>query len=232
MPLPHCTLRLAERTIARRRPASQLAVLAAGLMLGMSGGWPGAGDGVPAAFAQPAGKPATGPQTGATSKAPPVPAEPGATTASYGDWVLRCQRLAGGSQQICEVGQSMRVQGQTAPVAHLAIGRSPGQDGLRVTVLLPPSVTFPSGVRVGDAGRAGAEAGKETDHGVDLAWRRCLPGGCVADGPVQEPVLQSWRKAEEAGRIGFRDAEGREVAVPVSFRGLGPALDALAREKF
>ncbi|MWV23041.1 invasion protein [Methylobacterium sp. 2A] len=209
------------------QPLPRLAVL----MLGMSGGWPGADGLVPAVLAQASAKPAAGPQTGAPSKTPPVPAEPTATTASYGDWVLRCQRLGGGSQQVCEVGQSMRVQGQTAPVAHLAIGRPPGQGGLRVTVLLPPSVTFPSSVRVGEAGRTGADTAKETDHGVDLTWRRCLPGGCVADGPVQEPILQSWGKADEAGRIGFQDAEGREVAVPVSFRGLGPALDALAREK-
>lgn len=183
------------------------------------------------AFAQAVGKSATGAHTGAPSKAPPVPAEPGATAASYGDWVLRCQRVGGGSQQVCEVGQSMRVNGQATSVAQLAISRPPGQDGLRVTVLLPPSVTFPSPVRVGEASWVGAETAKEADQGVDLPWRRCLPGGCVADGPVQEPVLQMWRKAEEAGRIGDGDAEGREIAVPVSFLGLGPALDALAREK-
>jgi hypothetical protein len=33
----------------------------------------------------------------------------------------------------------------------------------------------------------------------------------------------------EAGQIDFQDAAGRELGMPISFCGLGPALDALAR---
>ncbi len=160
----------------------------------------------------------------AAEAAPPVPTEPGLTTASYGDWVLRCQRLAGeNAGRVCEVSQTIQAQGQAAPVAQLAIGRLPGQEGLRFTVLLPANVSFPSSVRVGEI--------KDAGHGQDLAWRRCLPGACVAEGAAAEAVLNGWRKTEDAGRITFKDGDGRDVAVSLSFRGLGPALDALGKEK-
>ncbi|SFU45633.1 Invasion protein IalB, involved in pathogenesis [Methylobacterium sp. 174MFSha1.1] len=160
----------------------------------------------------------------AAEAAPTVPAEPGLTTATYGDWVLRCQRLAGDNAgRICEVSQTIQAQGQPAPVAQIAIGRLPGQDGLRMTVLLPANVSFPSSVRVAEV--------KDAKNGLDLAWRRCNPGACVADGAATEAVLGGWRKTEDAARIAFKDADGREVAVSLSLRGLGPALDALAKEK-
>lgn len=160
----------------------------------------------------------------AAEAAPPVPTEPGLTTATYGDWVLRCQRLGGeGAGRVCEVSQTIQAQGQAAPVAQIALGRLPGQEGLRMTVLLPANVSFPSSVRVGEV--------KDASRGLDLAWRRCIPGACVADGAATDAVLAAWRKAEDAGRIGFKDADGREVAVSLSLRGLGPALDALGKEK-
>ncbi|MET7245303.1 invasion associated locus B family protein [Methylobacterium sp. EM32] len=160
----------------------------------------------------------------AAEAAPTVPAEPGLTTATYGDWVLRCQRLAGDNAgRVCEVSQTIQAQGQPAPVAQIAIGRLPGQDGLRMTVLLPANVSFPSSVRVAEV--------KDAKSGLDLAWRRCNPGACVADGAATEAVLGNWRKTEDAGRIAFKDADGREVAVSLSLRGFGPALDALAKEK-
>ncbi|WP_407531037.1 invasion associated locus B family protein [Methylobacterium oryzisoli] len=197
----------------RPRPAFLAAGLLAGLGVGLAAG-------LAAAQAKdPPAKPKPAAEAGA-----PVPAEPGQTTATYGDWVLRCQRLAGeGAGRVCEVSQTIQAQGQPAPVAQLAVGRLPGQEGLRITALLPANVSFPSSVRVAET--------KDASRGLDLAWRRCLPGPCVADAAATEAVLSGWRKAEEAGRITFKDADGREVAVSLSFRGLGQALDALGKER-
>ncbi|TNC04653.1 invasion protein [Methylobacterium terricola] len=184
-------------------------LITSGLLAGLAG--------APAVAQSPKSKPAA-------EAAPTVPAEPGLTTATYGDWILRCQRLSGEApSRVCEVSQTIQAQGQAAPVAQIAIGRLPGQDGLRMTVLLPANVSFPSSVRVAE--------GKDAKNGLDLAWRRCIPGACVADGAAADAVLSGWRKAEEAGRIAFKDADGREVAVSLSLRGLGPALDALGKEK-
>ncbi|GEO98937.1 invasion associated locus B family protein [Methylobacterium haplocladii] len=163
-------------------------------------------------------------QPAAAPPAKPVPNEPGATTASFGDWVLRCQR--GGTAEkpvrVCEVAQSMQVQGQNQPIAQIAIGRAGVGEPLQVTVLLPPNVIFPSGVRL--------LSDEKDSTGYDLTWRRCLPGACVADAPAKDDALKRWRAAGEPGRIVFKNAGGQDVAIPLSWRGLPQALDALVKE--
>ena len=64
----------------------------------------------------------------------------------------------------------------------------------------------------------------------DLAWRRCLPNGCFADVAVGSELLKLLRGRTEPMQIDFRDAGEREVKLPLSMRGLVPALDALAKE--
>ncbi len=158
---------------------------------------------------------------------PPVSSEPAVTTASFGDWVLRCQRFGDGEKmtRACEVSQAIQLQGQTGPLAQLAVSRLSGEADLRLTVVLPVSVSFPSSVRLG-VEKEGSE-----NAGVDLGWRRCIPAGCVADVPVKEEVLKQWRASSDPGRLTFKDAMGRELVIPVSFRGLDPALSALVKER-
>jgi len=153
----------------------------------------------------------------------PVPTEPNTTIASYGDWVLRCQRidLAGKTTRVCEVAETIQVEGQTSPIAQLAIGRMAPSDPLRATAVLPTAVSFPSNVRISEA-KNGAP--------LSLEWRRCLPGGCFADSPVKDDLLARWRGQTDAGQLTFKDAAGRDQSLPLSFRGLAQALDALAKE--
>ncbi|MCJ2042939.1 invasion associated locus B family protein [Methylobacterium sp. J-059] len=66
--------------------------------------------------------------------------------------------------------------------------------------------------------------------GFELASRRCLPSGCVAGASVREDALRRSRGTNCSGRITFKNATGQEVAIPLSFRGLAQALDALAKE--
>lgn len=173
------------------------------------------------ALAQP-GK-ATPAATTPPAKPSPVPTEPGSTTASFGDWVLRCQRGGGDRPvRICEAAQTMQVQGQAQPIAQIAIGRVSAGEPLQVTAILPPNVALPGSVRV--------LTDEKDTAGFELAWRRCLPGGCVADAGMREDVLRRWRGAKEPGRITFKNAAGQDVAIPLSFRGLPQALDALAKE--
>src|SRR5262245_58490833 len=61
----------------------------------------------------------------------PAGGGPSFTTASYGDWILRCQQ-ANGSRQ-CEVAQALLAQGQRDPIAVIAITRDPA----RMAVQLP-----------------------------------------------------------------------------------------------
>src|SRR4029434_2284937 len=98
----------------------------------------------------------------------PMPTGPDTTTATFGDWTLRCRLTATAqtSARSCELVQSIVLQGQTAPFAQLAIGRlSPGQP-LFITAVLPTNITFPSTVRM-------TFDDKDTEP-ADLGWTRRL----------------------------------------------------------
>jgi invasion protein IalB len=160
----------------------------------------------------------------ATAPAPAAPAQsassdPAQTTATYGDWVLRCLRPEKGPH-VCEVVQSMVVQGQQQPVAQVAVGYD--KTDMRLTLLVPPAISLSRGPTLGVAGAS-------TPH-FDLAWRRCVPNGCYADVGVGPELLKTLRGRTEPMQIDFKDAVEREVKLPLSMRGLVPALDALAKE--
>jgi invasion protein IalB len=151
-----------------------------------------------------------------------VDTEPQSTTASFGDWVLRCQRLQVSElPRICEVAQTVQVQGQQNPIAELAIGRLKRSDPLRLTVILPVNVTFPSTPRMA--------LDTKDSEAVELTWRRCLPGGCIADAVLKDDLLRKWRASGEAGRLEMKDAAARDISIKLSLRGLAQALDALEK---
>jgi invasion protein IalB len=154
----------------------------------------------------------------------PVDAEPNSTLASFGDWTLRCQRIGNGAeaQRVCEVTQQIRSQDQQNPVAELAIGRLKKAAPLRVTLVLPVNITFSNPPSFSADGKA--------PELLDLGWRKCLPGGCIADALLKDDVLRRWKIQASAERITWTDAAGRDLAIGLSFRGLTQALDALSKE--
>jgi invasion protein IalB len=156
---------------------------------------------------------------------PPVDAEPNSTSANFGDWTLRCQRLGNGAEtrRVCEVTQQIRAQDQQNPVAELAIGRLKKADPLRLTVVLPVNVTI--------SNPPSFSADSKVPELLDLVWRKCLPGGCIADALMTDDVLRRWKTQAGAERITWTDAAGRDFTIGLSFRGLAQALDALSRER-
>ena len=191
-------------------------IVLAALLAGM----PGLAAGQPArpAPARPAAAPAP-------ATAPPpaaVPAVPQQTTASFADWVLRCARV-NPPAQVCELVQG--IQREDKPVAQIALGHPTKGGALQLTVLVPPSVSFgPAPLLL--PGKEG-----EVPALADLAWRRCVPGGCIADAALSEDALRRLRGWTDTGRIAFLDGAGRTAVLPFSPRGLPQALDALAKEE-
>ena len=154
---------------------------------------------------------------------PAASSEPTSTTASFGDWVLRCQKIEGGpAPRICEVAQSLMVKGQNAPVAQIAMGRTSAKERMRLTVVVPVNVSFPSTLRIA--------LGEKPEQALPLAWKRCLPMGCFADLELTDDFLKRLRTPVEGTRLAFTDGAGREFALPFSMTGLPQALDALGKE--
>jgi invasion protein IalB len=149
------------------------------------------------------------------------------TTATYGDWQIRCQltpAVAGQSaRRSCELVQSVVLQGQTAPFAQLGFGRLAAAGPIFFTAVVPTNVTFPSSVKV-------ALDGNDKQPPLEIPWTRCLPGGCFASIEIKDDVMKRWRTQSQSGRVTFKNGAGQDLAVPISFKGLAQALDAFAKE--
>lgn len=166
-----------------------------------------------------------GPAAAQTAKpavsAPPVTADPSVTTATYGDWTARCEKGIGDkAPRICEAVQTVQLPNQQVAVAQIAFGHATSADPLKLVVVLPVDVWFPSTVKVSASDR---------DPGTELAWRRCLPVGCFAESAASDEAARRWRGESGQGHIAYKNGLNRDVSVPVSFRGLAQALDALAK---
>ena len=102
------------------------------------------------------------------------------------------------------------------------MGRASAKERMRLTVVVPVNVSFPSTLRLA--------LGEKAEQGLPLAWKRCLPMGCFADVELTDEVLKRLRAPAEGPRLAYTDGAGREFAVPFSMTGLPQALDALAKE--
>jgi len=150
---------------------------------------------------------------------------PDNTTATFGDWTLRCDRRLDLSppQRVCELGLAIQKAGEPGVQAQLAIGRvAPGQ-ALRMTAVLPPNVALNTNPRVVVEGQQPAS--------TFLSWTRCLAGACFADAEISGQLLKDLQLRTEPGRLDYRNGTDREVSQSISLRGVRPALDALAREE-
>jgi invasion protein IalB len=155
-----------------------------------------------------------------TAPTPGAVSQPDNTTASYGDWVLRCQTSV--AARVCEIVQTLEQQGQRGPIALVAIGRPVKDEPIKLVIQVPPNLSLGNnaGVRVSVADKDEATA----------IFQRCLPGGCFAEVALSDDAFKRWRGFGEAGQMRYLDAGKREVALPLSFRGFPAAAEALLRE--
>jgi invasion protein IalB len=161
------------------------------------------------------------PAQAAPASPPPVSTTPQVTTATYGDWVLRCQTTDDAqAKHLCEVAETIQVEGK-GPIAQIAFGRVPGKPPLLMTVVLPTNITLPSSVLI-------STDDKDTQP-AELSWLRCVPAGCIANVEIKDDILRRWRPLTTQGRLQFKEGDGRDVILPFSFRGLSQALDALGK---
>jgi len=146
------------------------------------------------------------------------------TTATYDDWVLQCAiQAAPPAQKTCDIEQltQMQSQGRSVPLSRVAIARPEKGQPARLTVQVPVNVYLRTDVRL----QASA-----SDPGLTAPFDRCLPVGCFADFALKEDAIKKFRAATVAGKMTFQSANGQSVAIPLSFKGFGPAFDALLKQ--
>jgi invasion protein IalB len=147
---------------------------------------------------------------------------PQRTTATYGDWTLRCETQAGPpARKLCEIVQTATAQGQPGPIAQIAIGRTSKAEKMRMVFQLPINIWIPAGLHF---------VHDEKAAGVTAAFTRCLPIGCFADLELTDDLVKKLRAQNGRGRYEFKDGSQRVVPIPISFNGFGQAYDALLKE--
>jgi invasion protein IalB len=142
---------------------------------------------------------------------------PSATTAVYGDWVVRCNQQA--QARVCEVAQTIFLQGQQNPIALIAIGREKDNDPLRLVLQVPLNVTV----------SVHAKIALKQGEPIDLKFERCIPSGCFAMLQPADEAVRRLRVHSDPGRITYKDASEKEVGFQFSLRGLTAALEAWAK---
>ncbi|HXF89862.1 MAG TPA: invasion associated locus B family protein [Xanthobacteraceae bacterium] len=144
---------------------------------------------------------------------------PQRTTASYDDWTVRCEAQGNPPQKSCEIVQVVQMQGQ--PLSQIAIGRAAKNEPLKIVFQVPLNVWLPGGVKLVYDPKEPPLAG---------IFKRCVPTACFSDLDLKDEVVRKFRTRTEQGRLEFKDAAQRDVAIPVSFKGFAQAFDAMARE--
>jgi invasion protein IalB len=158
------------------------------------------------------------PAPGATAPSPPQQ-----TTATYEDWIVRCETQPGPPpQKFCEMVQFTQVKGgQGGIVSQIAIGRPTKGQPVKLVIQLPIGVWLPTGIKL----MAGAK-----DAGLLTTFKRCLPQACFTDAEINADMIKKFRTTTEAGQIQFKDGNQKDASLPVSFKGFGTAYDALQKE--
>jgi invasion protein IalB len=158
---------------------------------------------------------------GAGAAQPATATAPQQTTATYEDWIVRCETTQGPpAQKNCEMVQYTQMKGQQGVISQVAIGHPKGQP-IKLAIQVPIGVWLPTGIKL----VAGAR-----DPGLSTVFKRCVPAACFADADIKDDTIKKLRAASEAGQILFKDANQKDVALPVSFKGFGTAYDALLKE--
>lgn len=184
-----------------------------------------------AAVAQQQRPPATSPAAPLAAPLVPPPATaaapetgPERTSAQFGDWAVQCVALAQG-RRVCEMAQTVQDNQRNQPIAVIAIGRLAKEQPLKIAVRVPVNVL------VGQPAQLVLEGGGEL---LAMAFTRCtvVPVGCFAERDLQDELLRRLRArpADQAARIAWREANGAEAAIPVTFRGFAAAYEALLKE--
>ena len=145
---------------------------------------------------------------------------PQQTTATYEDWIVRCETLAGPPpKRTCEMVQSTQMQGQGV-ISQIAVAHPVKGQPVKIVVQLPNGVWLPAGVKL----IAGA-----SDPGLAATFKRCL-AGCFADFEIKDDTIKKFRSMTEPGQIQFKDGTVKDISLPLSFKGFGAAFDALSKE--
>jgi invasion protein IalB len=176
----------------------------------------------PRAPAAPAAPPRPAPTQPNTQAPGPAEQTPQRTTATYGDWVVRCEIQPGPPpQKACDMEQLAQMQGQPQPISRVAIPLPAKGETAKLIIQLPVNVSLSTAVKL---------MADSKDAGIAAPFRRCVPAGCFTEIELRDDVQKKFRSVTEPGKMQYRDSAEHDVTIPLSFKGFGQAFDALVKQ--
>lgn len=167
---------------------------------------------------KPAAPAAAAPKTSGPALGANEDSGPTRTTATYEDWVVRCERsdVVGGAK-VCEAAQTLQIGNQQQQlVAQVVFGRLTKEAPLRLVVQLPVGVWLPAGVQF---------AYGEKPITVSSQYKFCIRA-CIADVELSAEDVAALAAAPGPGKLDFLDRNQQPVSLQISFKGLAAALAA------
>jgi invasion protein IalB len=148
---------------------------------------------------------------------------PQRTSATYGDWSVRCEVQPGNPpQKSCDLALALAGQGQAPPpVVQILLTRPNKKEPTRLVMQLQPNVLVAPGVKL---------VYDDKQPALAVPFSRCFATACFASGPLTDDVAKKLRARTEAGRVEYKDGNQHDISVPVSFNGFTAAFDAWQKE--
>lgn len=178
------------------------------------------------------------------------PVSPTSTTATFGDWIVRCrsvleteidkannEQASKSIKEVCEMVHAIRVAtrneqtGQTtAPqlLAQIAIGKLPNSETFKVVYQLPSAVWLRDPIKVRFAEDVKVVGKAEGNYFQSVSYFRCQANACLADIDLTSAMIAAI-KASKIAQLSFNDATRRTINIPISLNGFTGAFDALSK---
>jgi invasion protein IalB len=158
----------------------------------------------------------------AAASAPPAAQGKAEAPKDFSDWRLVCAAPPKGGKKQCEVFQRMtwsKEKGQgTALTTLVHMGKNKDKDVTMIRVVTPLGTLLTAGMAIK------IDDGKQ----IKVPYLQCLPGGCLVD-MVFDPEMMDKMKKGKTMFVAYRAGNGKDAQLPVSLKGFGPALDAMAQ---
>ena len=143
------------------------------------------------------------------------------TSATYSDWVFQCVNNGTPPKKTCDIAQVTQVRGKNITFSRVAIESAVKGKPEKLIIQLPVNVSLHDPVEVQIPGTPPSTLAAPFDH--------CVPAGCFASAQIKDDVLKKFNATEGMGKVTFKDAAERDIAVPMSFKGFHQAFDALSK---
>ncbi len=140
---------------------------------------------------------------------------PTETRSTHDDWIVRCKNDKAGTH--CEAVQTLQAPDMKRIYAHIAV-RAEKDGPVRLIILTPPGVWLPTNVvfKVPDV------------QPITLTYKRCGEY-CVASIALSKEQVDELKASKGSGEFQFEDGSRNPIILPVSFKGLGAAMEATAK---